>query len=144
VASIAQIDDVGGNSNLQRAQLLQASADLVANHPLAGVGVDQVRAALFESSVAGLAHAEDGYLNALIEYGVLGLVVTLAFSAWPIARCSAVRDDALVRAATCGLAAMAADTLVNTPLAAADFWVLPLFLAAAGQRAHSALERNAA
>ncbi len=101
---------------------------------MAGVGVGLVGPALTGSQVSGLRHTEDGYLNMQVEYGIAGLLVILAFTAWPLLRVRRDDGDVLIRAAWCGLAAVAVDSLLNTPQATADFWVLPLVVAAAVHR----------
>lgn len=135
LASIVQLNDAGGNSNLQRAQLLKTSLDLIAAHPVAGVGVSLVGPALLGTELAGLSHTEDAYLNMQVEYGLAGLLVIVLFTAWPLVRLRRTGGDMLLRSAWCGLAAVAVDSLVNTPQATADFWIVPLVIAAAAHRA---------
>src|SRR5260370_29548141 len=117
LASIVQLNDAGGNSNLQRAQLLQTSLDLIATHPVAGVGVNLVGPALLGTELAGLSHSEDAYLNMQVEYGLAGPLGILLSLAWPLVRLRRTGGDILLRSAWCGLAPLPGDSLVNTPQA---------------------------
>lgn len=80
--SLFTLSPEGGNSNAARVALINEVLEICAAHPLLGVGVGNLRYYLVDFQFGAANHAENVYLQALAEQGLLGLVSLLGIMFW--------------------------------------------------------------
>lgn len=77
---------VGGNSNENRMEIAIQALETTAQYPLFGVGVGNARDHLSVSEGYGVNHAENVYLQLLIEHGLIGFLSYMALLVWTCRR----------------------------------------------------------
>lgn len=83
LATFLSMSTEGGNSNLARVVLINKSINIALTHPW-GVGIGNFRYYITDFAWGSINHAENAYLQILVEQGIFGLFALISLFAWMI------------------------------------------------------------
>jgi len=84
VNTLTTMSRLGGNSNTSRVNIITAVLPIIAQHPLLGVGYGNLRYYFPQNLGMNINHAENAYLQAFAEQGVVGFIAFAGLLAWTI------------------------------------------------------------